>query len=424
MITNIKLSYGKKKLPLALKENFKMITPPPHPVPKDANSVIQDALNNPYDSKPLKQIASAGDKVVILVSDSTRITRSEIFLPLIVEEINASGIPDRDITILIATGTHKNISHQEKIMLLGEEILNRIKIICHDADREEDLIPLGVTSRGTPVKFNRHYVEADFKIITGAIVHHYFAGFGGGRKSLLPGVSSRETILANHRLVFDLDRETGVHPRIAPGILEENPVHEDMIEAAAFAPPDFMLNVILDMKGNILEAVGGDYVKAHYFGCQKADEIFSVPLKEKAELIVASCGGYPKDINVIQAQKTLFNASLAVKEGGSIILLAECAGGMGSELFLNWFSYPSPEAAEKLLRQNFELNGFTALSVMRIARRSPVIMVSELSGDTVKKMGFTPAGNLEQAMDMAEPDHKQVYILPIGSVTVPRVKSH
>ncbi|MDO9574683.1 MAG: nickel-dependent lactate racemase, partial [Candidatus Contubernalis sp.] len=323
-----------------------------------------------------------------------------------------------------ATGMHKDMSHQEKIMILGEEILNRIKVICHDAGREEDMVSLGVTSRGTPVKFNRHYIEADLKIITGAVVHHYFAGYGGGRKSLLPGISSRETILANHQLVFDPDRETGVHPRVAPGMLEGNPIHEDMIEAAGFAPPHFMLNVILNMKGNILEVVAGDYIKAHLLGCRKAGKVFSIPLEEKADIVVVSCGGYPKDINMIQIQKTLFNASLAVKEGGRIVLLAECAGGMGSKHFLNWFSYPSPQEAEKLLRQNFELNGFTALSVMRMARKSPVIMVSEVPGELVKKMGFTSADSLEWAMEMAEPDHKQVYILPIGSVTVPWLESN
>ena len=424
MDTKIQLGYGNRIIPLALKKHFTVITPQSPPVTEDVHNLIQEILKNPLDSKPLKQLASPGGKVVIVVSDSTRITRSETFLPLIVNELNASGIPDGDITILISTGMHKEMSRGEKVKVLSEEILNRIKTLCHDAGREEDMVSLGVTSRGTPVKFNRIYLEADLKIITGAVVHHYFAGYGGGRKSLLPGVSSRETILANHRLVFDPGRETGVHPRVAPGLLEGNPVHEDMIEAAAFAPPHFMLNVILDMKGSILDAVGGNYLKAHPLGCQKADEAFSVPLEEKADLVIVSCGGYPKDINMIQIQKTLFNASLAVKDGGNIILLAECAGGMGSEHFLNWFDYPSPQEAEKLLRQNFELNGFTALSVMRIARRSPVIMVSELPGDTVKKMGFTPAGNLEQAMDMAEPDHKQVYILPFGSVTVPRVESH
>ena len=419
MTTVMQLGYGKNKHPLALKENFKVITPLPHTAPKDASAIIQEALKNPVESKPLRQLPSAGDKVVIVVSDSTRITRSEIFVPLILKELNTSGIPDRDITILFGTGMHKEMSLKEKQMVLGEEILSRVEVLCHDAGSKEDMVSMGVTSRGTPVEFNRHYVEADLKIVTGAVVHHYFAGYGGGRKALLPGISSRETILANHRLVFDPGRETGVHPRVAPGILEGNPVHEDMVEAAAFAPPHFMLNVVLDMKGNIQEAIGGDYLKAHILGCQKADDIFSVPLLRKADLVVVSCGGYPKDINMIQIQKTLFNASLAVKEGGNIILLAECAGGMGSEHFLNWFSYPSPEAAEKRLRQNFELNGFTALSVMRIARRSPVIMVSELPEDIVRKMGFTPADSLEQAMNIVETDLKQVYILPFGSVTFP-----
>ena len=420
MTNEIQLGYGNKKIPLALKENYKVITPASRTASENVQNLIDEAVKTPLGTEPLRQLPSPGDSVVIVVSDSTRITRSEIFLPHIIAELNAVGVPDKNITILFGTGMHKEMSREEKVKVLGEETLSRIKTLCHNAAGDEDMVTLGITSRGTPVKFNKHYVEADVKIITGAVVHHYFAGYGGGRKALLPGVSSRETILANHRLVFDPDRDTGVHPRVAPGILEGNPVHEDMLEAAAFAPPHFMLNVVLDMKGNILEVVGGDYLKAHASGCQKADEAFSVPLKDKADIVIVSCGGYPKDINMIQIQKTLFNASLAVKEGGRIILLAECAGGMGSEHFLNWFGRTSAREAEKRLRQIFELNGFTALSVMRIARRSPVIMVSELSEEIIQKMGFTPVGSLEQAVQMADPDQKQVYVLPFGSVTLPR----
>ncbi len=382
-----------------------------------------NSLNSPVNSPPLKDIPTPGDKVVIVVSDQTRVTRSEVFLPLIIEELNSEGIPDEDITLLFATGMHKGLTPEGKVQIAGEKILKRVKTVIHNAEKEEDMVSLGETSRGTPVKLNRHYVEADFKIITGAIVYHYFAGYGGGRKSIIPGIASQETISANHMLVFDFDREEGVHPKVLPGNLEDNPVHEDMMDGALMAPPDFMLNVILDLKGNIIDAVGGNFLQAHLQGCRKAEALFSVEISKGADLVIVSCGGYPKDINMIQIQKSLYNASRAVKKGGTIILLAECPGGMGSDSFFHWFDCPCPGKAEKSLRARFELNGFTALSIMNITRKSQVIMLSQLPEHTVLKMGMIPVKSMEEALQRTEAalpkNNPLIYVMPYGSMTVP-----
>ncbi len=423
MSTGINLAYGKKNIPLYLKEPHKVLTPPTRPLPEDPAKLTGEALNNPLGTLPLSKMPRAGDKIAVVVSDQTRVTGSKTFLPLLIEELNIAGVPHDDITIIFATGNHSPPVQQEKNNIVGEQLLSKVKSLSHEAEKREDMVFLGRTSRGTPVELNRHYVEADFRIITGSILHHYFAGFGGGRKSLLPGIASRETILANHQLVFNPTISRGVHPEVAPGSLEGNPVHEDMLEAAAMAPPDFMFNTIVDMKGNIIDAVSGDYQHAHLEGCRKARELYAVSIDERADLVIASCGGYPKDINMIQIQKTLYNVSLAVKQGGTIILLAQCPGGIGSREFLHWFSYPSPHRAEEMLRDSFELNGFTALSIMRINQKSQVINYTRLDSSLVEKMGMTPAGSLEEALDRA-PINKDplIYVIPFGSTTVPEIK--
>ena len=423
MSANFNLAYGGENIPLNLKEQFKVLTPPPYTLPKDPVKLISETLSNPLGTPPLSKAARAGDKVAVVVSDQTRVTGSKTFLPLLIEELSKAGVSHKDITIIFATGNHNLPTLEEKNNIIGKQLLQRIKTVNHEAGEKQDMVLLGKTSRGTPVKLNKHYIEADFKIITGSIVHHYFAGFGGGRKSILPGIASEETILANHKLVFDLARDQGIHPGVIPGNLEGNPVHEDMLEAAAKAPPDFMFNTIVDMKGNIIDAVSGDYQQAHLKGCRKAEELYAVNIDEGADLVIASCGGYPKDINMIQIQKTLYNVSLAVKQGGTIILLAECPEGIGSSQFLHWFERLSPGAAEKILRDNFELNGFTALSVMRINQKSQVVYFTRLDHNLVRKMGMVPANSLEEALEKA-PIKKDplIYVIPFGSITVPKIK--
>ncbi len=422
MKIDMELAYGKGALPLKIEGRVELVTPPSQPPGKDPASIIKNLFKKPLASPPLKEIIRPGSKTALVVSDHTRVTGSKVFLPLLVKEVEEAGVSSRDITIIIATGMHRSLNKGEIEDIVGKDIMDAVEIAVHDAEKERDLVYVGTTSRGTPVKLNKHYMEAHFKILTGSIVYHYFAGFGGGRKSIIPGIASRDTILANHMLVFDPAREEGVHPKVYPGSLEGNPVHEDMLESTHLAPPDFILNTILDIKGHIVDGVGGNYERAHLAGCHKAKETFSAPIKEKADLVIASCGGHPKDLNMIQIQKTLFNVSRAVKEGGTIILLAECSGGMGSDRFLHWFDYPDPGKAEKVLRKKFELNGFTALSVMNICRRNQVIFLSQLPDETVQKMRMEPAKNLEEALQKSKNNQNKAsltYIMPWGSTTVP-----
>jgi len=366
-----------------------------------------------------------GEKVVIVTSDVTRPTGSELYLPILVSRLNALGVKDRDIEIVIALGIHRKQTEAEHRKIVGE-LFGRIKVTDHDCDDPGALVYLGDTARGIPVEFNRRVAEADRLILTGAVTFHYFAGFGGGRKSMLPGVSSRRSCLASHFSLLNEGEGTGRHPQAVTGNLEGNPVHEGMLEACAMRPPDFILNTVLAPDKRILAAFAGDWQSAHLEGCRFYAESFSAPIAEKADLVVVSCGGYPKDINLIQAHKSMEYASRALKPGGMMILLAECKDGYGNATFFNWFGYESCAELESALRKRYEINGQTAWSVKEKAERFHIFLISELPAEEVRAMGMLPAQTPQQALEEALPllpENFTAYLIPEGGVVLPVIKN-
>lgn len=362
-----------------------------------------------------------GEQVVIVTSDVTRPTGSEIYLPLLVARLNAAGIRDRDIEIVIALGIHRKQTEAEQRKIVGG-LYGRIKVTDHDCDDPGALVYLGDTARGIPVEVNRRVAETEHLILTGAVTFHYFAGFGGGRKSLLPGVSSRRSCMASHFALLNQGEASGKHPKAVTGNLEGNPVHEAMLEACAMRPPDFILNTILAPDKRIMAAFAGDWRSAHLAGCRFYADTFSYPISEKADLVVVSCGGFPKDINLIQAHKSMEYASRALKPGGVMILLAECRDGYGNATFFNWFSYKTCEELESALRKQYEINGQTAWSVKEKAERFRIVLVSQLPAEEVIAMGMAPAGTLQQALDLALPmlpEDYQAYLIPEGGIVLP-----
>jgi len=362
-----------------------------------------------------------GEQVVIVTSDVTRPTGSEIYLPLLVARLNAAGIRDRDIEIVIALGIHRKQTEAEHRKIIGE-LYGRIRVTDHDCDDPGALVYLGDTARGIPVEVNRRVAEAEHLILTGAVTFHYFAGFGGGRKSLLPGVSSRRSCMASHFALLNQGEASGRHPKAVTGNLEGNPVHEAMLEACAMRPPDFILNTILAPDKRIMAAFAGDWRNAHLAGCRFYADAFSYPIAGKADLVVVSCGGFPKDINLIQAHKSMEYGSRALKPGGVMILLAECRDGYGNATFFNWFSYKSCAELESALRKQYEINGQTAWSVKEKAERFRIVLVSELPAEEVIAMGMIPAGTLQQALDLALPmlpEDYQTYLIPEGGIVLP-----
>ncbi|MEI6703080.1 MAG: nickel-dependent lactate racemase [Deltaproteobacteria bacterium] len=363
----------------------------------------------------------AGDKIVIVTSDITRYTGSEIYLPLLVERLNRQGIADSDIEILIALGIHRRQTDQEHQKILGP-LYGRIRVIDHDCDDPAQLSTVGTTSNGIKVSINRRAVEADRLILTGTIGFHYFAGFGGGRKSILPGIASRRACMASHFAVLNPSEGSGKNPLASTGNLEGNPVHQAMVEGCAMAEPDFILNTVLTPDKQIIAAFAGNWREAHEAGCSLYRERFAFPLQKKADLVIASCGGFPKDINLIQAHKSMEYSSQAIKDGGVMILLAECRDGFGNATFFNWFRHKRLDEFEAALREHYEINGQTAYSTLQKAQRFKIILVSQFPEQQVVEMGMIPACTLEGAMNLAipmMPPNWRAYLMPEAGSVLP-----
>ena len=385
---------------------------------------VHRALSNPIDAAPLDKIVAPGERVVIVTSDITRYTGSEIYLPILVEQLNQCGIPDDDIEVIIALGIHRKQTVEEHRKILGP-LYGRITVYDHECDNREQLADLGVTSSGLPVQINRRVVEADRVIVTGTIGLHYFAGFGGGRKSLVPGVASRETCMATHFAIFNPPEQGGRNPHACTANLAGNPVHQAILEAAQMVKPDFILNTVLTSDKQIARVFCGELEEAHLAGCVLAKDLYTVPLEQAADLAIVSCGGHPKDINFIQAHKALDYGVHAIKPGGTVILLAACPDGFGNPTFFDWFNYEDLDVFEKALRSRYEINGQTAWSTLSKARAWRVILVSELIREQTEKMGMEKAATLDEALQMAYkqlPENPEIVVIPDGGTILPIVE--
>jgi len=389
-----------------------------YPPLRDPVAEIQKAIRNPIRSKPLRDIVKPGQTVAFLVNDPTRIANSHVFMPLLLNELNAVGVPDRDMFIVFAVGAHRLLSGEEMTELVAPEVAKRVKMYNSDARDPSQFKHVGRTSRGNDVYFHKRVVEADHIICTGSIVYHFFSGFGGGRKALLPGVASYETICRNHALMLELGAGLGK--------LQGNPVYEDQIEGAEMLRPSFLLNGVLNDKKEFLKVFAGDYIEAHLEACRFVESVYGVEITSPADLVIATCGGYPKDINVYQLQKTMDNAWLAVREGGVVIILGECVEGVGDTQYLEWMKkYETPEKIEEAIRSNFIVGGHKAYAVTRLMKKAQFILLSSLDSELARTLLFTPAKNMGEALDLAFSQlgpKPRIILMPQGSLTVPILK--
>ena len=271
---------------------------------------IRWALDHPIDSAPLKELVKAGDKVCVVISDVTRRWQApDTYLPILIGELEAAGVRDEDILILSATGTHRRQTEEEHIGLVTKPVYDRIRVEDHVCTDQDNLAYVGTTSRGTPVWLDKRALACDKIILTGGVVYHFMAGFGGGRKSILPGIAGRETIMKNHNLALNPGIGSGSNPNVRSANMNAaNPVHADMMEACSMVRPTFLLNVVVNDEQEIIAAFAGNWVTAHRAACDLVDRMYGVPVKEKTPLVIASAGGYPKDLNFYQTIKTLSNA--------------------------------------------------------------------------------------------------------------------
>jgi nickel-dependent lactate racemase len=416
----MKLKYGKEEvqLPLSDKNILQVLNLKEQEVLSNPEEKLKYLLKNPIGSPSLKELIfqKKAQKILIIVNDITRPTPYKIILPPLLNELDEVGVNKEDIKFIIATGIHRDNYKEELSNIFGEDIISTYKFINHNAD-SPDLHYLGKLKSGNELWVNSLVSETDFIITTGVIVPHYFAGFSGGRKSILPGICGRKTIEDNHAQM--------THPNARAGNLRGNPVHEEMQEAAERVGVDFNINVVTDENCKIVDIVAGGLFESWQKGVEVSKKIYFYPIKKRAEVVIASTGGYPKDINVYQAQKALDNAYQAVKPGGTIILLAECTEGYGEPIFEQWIKEAeSPEDIIKRIKEKFVLGGHKAYGIARVVKEVEVILISSLSKEKVRKLFFIPMRNISPAMDYVKNKYGkdfQVYILPSGNTVVPQL---
>ncbi|WZL74396.1 nickel-dependent lactate racemase [Clostridiaceae bacterium 35-E11] len=394
---------------------------------KEEKDVILDALANPIASARLGELVHPGETVCIVISDVTRAwQKMSTYLPYIVEELNKAGIQDEDILFLCATGSHRSQTKEEHRMLLGDQLAERFEVLDHDCRDTDNLVYLGETRFNTPVIVNKKAMTCDHIILTGAIVFHLLAGWGGGKKSVLPGICAYDTIMKNHALSLSPNPGEGSNPLVRSGNVINNPLHEDMLEATSFVKPSFMFNVIMDTKGKIAHAVAGDYIKAHEAGCMLVDEMDGVVIEEKADLVIATAGGYPKDINLYQTCKTVINAKEAVKKGGAMIILSQCSEGFGNDDVQEMIqNYDTVAQREQALREDYSIARYIGYFMSEAAQDFLFVLVGDMDPELVKKANIHVVKTIEEALALVYREKGRdlkTYLMPYGANTLPKLE--
>ena len=415
----LELPYGREKLSFSLPEerlNDVLVSRADEYDPEfDQRTLVEKALSNPTGSSPLSELAVGKENIVIICSDHTRPVPSKFIIPPMLEEIR-KGNPDAEITLLIATGFHRSSTEEELIDKLGESVYREEKIMMHRSEREEDMISCGELPSGGSLELNRKALEADLLLAEGFIEPHFFAGFSGGRKSVLPGVASRETVLGNHCGEFI------AHEKDRTGILEGNPLHKDMLFAAEKAGLEFIVNVAINEEKEIINAFAGDFRKAHEKGCEFVGELAGVN-KAPADIVITSNGGYPLDQNIYQSVKGMTAAEATCREGGVIIIASECSDGHGGEGFYNTFL--EADGIEQIRREiksrdmsETVPDQWESQILARILDKYEVIMITSASKKMVENMYMHKAESIEEALKLADEipgrDRGDITVIPDG----------
>ena len=414
----IELPYGRNHLTLAFDDSrFSFITTGSNDDAPLSDLEIGASFDSPMATPPLDEIAGSDDSVLIVVSDATRATASAQLVNLLVRRLVQAGVSPANIAVIFATGIHRPVTEKEKHELLTQFVVQRLRVLQHDAYDNSQLITLGTTERGVTVEVNRALKEFSRVILTGGIGFHYFAGFTGGRKSICPGLASARTIEATHMLALDFV-SGGRRAGVAAGALDGNAVHEECERVAALVAPAFGVNTIVDEKRRAVKIFCGDWRLAHRAGCDYYLGQHSVAIPAKRDVVIASCGGFPHDINLIQAHKALDMAALACKDGGTIVLLAECSDGLGRPDFLKWFEARDSRELEARLLNSYEVNGQTAWALLTKAERFRICLVSDLPKEDVKLMRMVPVETIAEALEQTDGEG---FVMPRGAAVLPRI---
>ncbi|MEM0058034.1 MAG: nickel-dependent lactate racemase [Candidatus Bathyarchaeia archaeon] len=412
------LPYGKTEVCLRVPtRNFLgSVEPKEKPSLSDVKGEVERALKEPIGSQRLCEAAKAGDKAVIVLDGDTSMTVGRALVPPILDELNGAGVRDEDITLILGWGVNGGFAGDASAFL-GENLARRVKVVSHDL-KASDFVYVGATKGGTKVYLNRIFAEADLKILAGVINPHPFMGYVGGRSGVLPGVASEETVKANHAMLL--------HSNAGAGVLEGNPVHEDAVEAARIAKVDFTLNVVVNVKGEVVKAFAGDLEKAFYEGVRLFNEMYRVAVDRRADVVVVSAGGYPADINLARAWVSVDNVSEIAKRGGVVVLVAECTEGYGNQAFYKWMvKFKDLKAVEREIKRNFVWGGHSAYQLMRALQKNQIILVSILPDYyAVNVFRLKTARTVNEALNQAfrtVGENAKVWAVPYGNYTLPEV---
>ena len=416
-------AYGKGSVTLPLDErqvlgvlHGKAVLPLP-----DIKKALWESLDDPIDAAPLRTLAVPGQKIALVVSDITRLwMRQDLVIPHLTDYLTAvCGADPADVTIVVANGTHPGGSESELRTLVTDAVFDRFRVENHDC-QADDLVYLGTTAHDTPVWVNRTVATAGLVICLGACAHHIMAGFGGGRKSILPGVSGLATIRHNHAYSLDAARLRS-NPAIGNGVLVGNPLHEDMCEAAAMIPKLFMVNLVMNAQMQLASIFSGHWLHAWEAGCRQVDEYYKVDIPELADVIVASCGGFPKDISLYQGTKTIDNVESGLKPGGTLILFIEAPEGGGPEEYFGWAKNLQDGTIEQRLREAFTVAGYIFFQNCEQAQRSRILLYSSIPDACVAPMGMHAYSDLNALLQAAQLDGKSIYVIPNGATVIPHL---
>lgn len=370
------------------------------------------ALENPIGAPLLETLVKPGQKIAIITSDISRPLPSYDVIPAVLDRLYLAGVQASDITVVFALGSHRPHTPEEMISLVGKRVYEEVR--CVDSD-PNDCVHMGTTDAGTPVDITRTVAEADFRICLGNIEFHYFAGYSGGAKAIMPGVSTHEAIQCNHRMMVSQDA--------CAGKLEGNPLRADIEQAGAICGIHYIVNAVLDEHKHIVYAVAGDVTEAHRVGCAYLDRMYRCQIPERADIVLVSQGGAPKDANLYQTQKALDNAKHAVKKGGTIILIGACPEGLGSKKFESWLvNAPTAHSMVERIGREFELGGHKAAAIGMVLENAAIDLISEMEPAFVKSIFLNPQPDLEtafrQAMEKYGPS-ATVIAMPFGGATLP-----
>ena len=372
-------------------------------------------------SKPLNEILGKEDLVTIVISDITRFwTRQDILCQLLVEYLHEEiKIPFENMAVLIALGSHRGNTEEEKEKLASKYVYENVKVVDHEC-MAEDLVYVGITPMGTKVSVNPLAVGRKVVCIGGTI-HHIMAGYGGGRKSIVPGIASKETIRMNHERALDPEKAMS-DARIGSGKTSQNPINLDMYEAGKLVDVVFGINIVMESSGKYSGIFCGDFDLAWRESCRYVQKGYGLPIHQEADVVIASCGGFPKDINLYQSTKTLFNATKAVKKGGTLIILAECLEGGGAKDFFDWAEPLKKGILDQELRKNFTIGGYIFYAACEALAKAKTYLISEIDPQQVQAMGFIASNNAQEVFGDVDFKDKDVYIMAHGGSVMPQLE--